>query len=309
MERIKTVSELPEWFKNKAYRKGLGKAGWYREIRVRQLVLQIISMHPNDVPFPDEAKKILIGMITEPVAHPNAYAFYVPQYNRPINDLTAGEAIYFRSVLRDEALIDLAETFDTILALWLKALQENAQNITDGPTPIFGEYETRLADFFKGIEVDERTEKLDQPIIKFLDGIGNPWLSYGRPLNGLPITVDTQFDDETLVNSFRDWLSNNRAAEGERMKRPFNQNDLSDWENYRIRELFDLQTWSSLAGVKIQDNVIALALWPDAPDNFSPIDVLRTTARKKVKEIFKYEVVVRLYGQLLLELGENFLEQ
>ena len=266
-------------------------------------------MHPNDVPFPDEAKKILIGMITEPVAHHNSYVFHVPQYNRPINDLTAGEAIYFRSVLRDEALIDLAETFDTILALWLKALQENAQNITDGPTPIFGEYETRLADFFKGIEVDERTEKLDQPIIKFLDGIGNPWLSYGRPLNGLPITVDTQFDDETLVNSFRDWLSNNRAAEGERMKRPFNQNDLSDWENYRIRELFDLQTWSSLAGVKIQDNVIALALWPDAPDNFSPIDVLRTTARKKVKEIFKYEVVVRLYGQLLLELGENFLEQ
>ena len=37
------------------------------------------------------------------------------------------------------------------------------------------------------------------------------------------------------------------------------------------------------------------------------IEVLRTTARKKVKDVFNYQVVVRLYGQLLLEYGENFL--
>jgi hypothetical protein len=305
MEKIRTVSGLPEWFRNRTYRQGLGKVDWYREISARQIVAHLISMRPSDVPIPDTSKEILMVMITEPKVHPHSYAYDVPQYNHPINDLTAGEAIYFRPVLRDVDLIYLAEKFDDLLALWLRALQENP----DGPTPLFGEYESRLADFFKELQVDERADKLDKPIIESLDGVGNPWLSYGRPLNGFPITVDTQYDDETLVNSFRDWLSKNRAAAGERMKRPFNQNDLNDWENYRIRELFDLQTWSRLTGVKIQDNVIALALWPDAPDDFSPIDVLRTTARKKVKEVINYEVVVRLYGQLLLELGENFLEQ
>ena len=52
---------------------------------------------------------------------------------------------------------------------------------------------------------------------------------------------------------------------------------------------------------------MADALWPLAQDNFSPIDVFRTTARKKTNEIFQFETVVRLYGQLRLKHGENFL--
>ena len=105
--------------------------------------------------------------------------------------------------------------------------------------------------------------KLDEPIEKFLEGVGNPWLSYGRPLNGFPITVDTQFDDETIVSFFKQWLAEKRKTEGERARRPFLQSDFDDWEYYKVREIFDLETWAEIINVKIPDNVIAQFLWPN----------------------------------------------
>jgi hypothetical protein len=139
--------------------------------------------------------------------------------------------------------------------------------------------------------------------------MGNPWLSYGRPLNGFPVTIDTQFDDETIITHVKLWLAEKRKSEGESARRPYNQSDFDDWAYYRIRELFDLENWAIASNVKILDSVIAAALWPNAPDGFSPIDVLRTTARRKAKDIFRFETSVRLWGQLLISRGENFLDE
>lgn len=251
-----------------------------------------------------ESREILLKLLKN-TPHPNSLLFYVSQSNRPVHDLTAGEALYFRSAIRDDDLIQLGKRFDGLLSLWLAALKEDPE----GPTPLFGEYEHQIQIFFTDLDKSPWAGKLDEPVEKFLDGVGNPWLSWGRPLNGFPITIDTQYDDETIINYFKSWLAEKRKTEGKRVRRPFLQNDFDDWEYFKIREIFDLEAWAKLMNVKILDKVIAHSLWPNPSDDFSPIDVLRTTARKKSKEVFSRNVVVRLYGQLLLEYGENFLEQ
>lgn len=303
-KRITSVSELPDWFRNRPYKKRLRSVDWYREVRSRQVLADMLKRRPNDAQIGEESQKVLLELLKKD-ARPDSLIFFVSQSSRPVHDLTAGEALYFRSVTRDEDLIEFGKKFDALLSLWLKVLKEDPE----GPTPLFGEYEHQIGIFFDELEKHPCAGKLDEPIEKSLDGVGNPWLSYGRPLNGSPITIDTQYDDETIINYFKSWLAEKRKTEGERLRRPFLQNDFDDWEYFKIREIFDLETWATLMNVKILDKVIAHSLWPNPSDDFSPIDVLRTTARKKVKEVFSFNVVVRLYGQLLLEFGEKFLEE
>ena len=308
IRKITSATDLPNWFKERPYKKQLSKVDWYREIRHRQFLLRMFELQQAIQRMPKSAQEksneILLDIL-EATPRPDSYIFLVPQSDRPVHDLTAGEVLYLRSAIHDDYLIQIGKRFDGLLSLWRKALGENPE----GPTPLFREYEHQIASFLRGIEKSPCAEKLDDPIQKILDSMGNPWLSYGRPLNGFPITIDIQYDDQTIISHFKDWLDKKRKAEGERVRRPFNQNDLDGWEHFKIREIFDLEIWARITNAKISDSVIAHVLWPVSPDDFSPIDVLRTTARKKSKEIFTFNVVIRLYGQLLLENGENFLVQ
>lgn len=308
MKKITSVSELPDWFKNRSYKKRLSKVDWFREIRMRETVIGLLEEEQRDAHFSEEVsdkdREFLLKML-EPTSRPDSSISIVPHSNRPVHDLTAGEALYLRSVIRDEDLILLGKYFNRLLLYWLTALKEGPE----GPGYLLEEYDERIRIFFDKLKKHPCAGKMDEPIVKFLDGVGNPWLYHGRALNGFPITIDTQYDDETIINYFKSWLAEKRKTEGERVRRPFNQNDFDDWEHYKIREIFDLDIWATLMNVKILDKVIAHSLWPNPSDDFSPIDVLRTTARKKVKEVFTYNVAVRFYRQLLLEYGENFLGQ
>ena len=306
--KIKSVSELPDWLKNRYYEKKLTKINWYREIRLRQKLLALLELSRRiERPLgelSDKSKELHVKLLqTKPP--PDSLIFHINQSARPVWDLTAWEALYFRSAIRDDELRGHGKKLDELLSLWFEVLEEDPAARISG----FGNYEDQIRLFFDELEKTANVDKLDEPIDKFLEGLGNPWLSYERPINGFPITVDTQYDDETIISHFKQWLANKRKTEGERARRPFLQNDFDDWEYFKIREIFDLETWAKIMNVKIPDNVIAHFLWPNSSDDFSPIDVLRTTARKKVKDVFNYGVIVRLYGQLLLEYGENFLEE
>ena len=124
-----------------------------------------------------ETREILLKLL-EASPRPDSLIFYVSQSSRPVHDLTAGEALYFRSAIRDEDLSVFAKKYDGLLSLWRKARDEDPE----GPTPLFGEYEHQIGIFFDELEKHPCAGKLDQPIEKFLGGVGNPWLSYGRPL-------------------------------------------------------------------------------------------------------------------------------
>lgn len=223
--------------------------------------------------------------------------FEVNHTSHPIDDLGVIEAFFLSESVSDPTLVRIKNDLSNLIALWRKEHEREDAIIYSY------EYEKALQDFMHSENIDAAYVHVDS------DEEGNPYLSYGHPLSGHPITVDTQFDDETILKEFKKWLAGKRKQEGESARRPFNDDDFSDWQYYKIRELYDLTVWSQVHEVKILDRVLASALWPNASDDFSPIEVLRTTARKKAAQVFQWSVAVRLYGQLRLEHGENFLAE
>ena len=194
--------------------------------------------------------------------------------------------------------IDVAfEKISTLVKMWRVELERRDS------VGYSCEYENYLKVF--SIFLDEN-EYLYEDVLTVSE-IGNPLLSYGRPLIGTPIIIDTQFDDETILDSMKKWLAENRFLNNERKRRALNQNDFDDWTYFKIREVIDLDIWAKLSGIRILDKVIASAVWSEVGD-ISPIDILRTTTRKKIEEVFNLEMAVRLYGQLVQSKGENFLD-
>lgn len=300
MNVIKSVSDLPEWFQSKRYRKALNAAEWYREIVSRTRPVSIDELKADGNLSPERAAwhwDMRLQSI-DWQRHPNSITFYLPQETDPVTDLSIAEAFFLSESVSNPALLKTKERMINLLSLWRKEHEREDAFLYSY------QYEVALKDFADNdLSNDAVWEVACQ------DNEGNPYLSYGRPLSGWPICIDTQYDDETIISHFKAWLAEQREFEGSKARRPFNENDFSDWENYRIRELHDLESWAGLHDVRILDRVLAAALWPTPADTFSPLDVLRTTARRKVSEVFRYEIAVRLYGQLRLQLGENFLSE
>jgi len=312
MEKITSISQLPDWFRKRTYHKRLSDVDWFREIRKRQKLFSSIELddwaEPASSPLAaemrDESRKLLLDMLEMDNVPADSLIYLVPQEGFPIRELTVGEAAFLSFPLRHSDASEVVDEYKKLLETWCNVLRYREAVKEQPLLRSSWNYDRELASFIDHFDNDS---KLDSPVETYSEYLGNPWLSYGRPLNGYPLTIDTQFDDQTILQHVKDWLVEKRKTESSKARRPFNQNDFDDWEYYKIRELFDLQTWATINGTKILDRVMADALWPNAPDNFSPIDVLRTTARKKADEVFQFETVVRLYGQLRLDHGENFL--
>lgn len=308
MEKITDISRLPDWFYKRIYRKQLSDINWYREIRIRQSLLSLIEMWgERNLKIPEESRNSLLERLKKDDVRSDSMIYFVSQEAIPISDLTVGETAFLAFSTRRSNASEIVKKYEQLLELWIDALDEMKAAGDDGPTPTFGQYETELAAFVD--QFDDIESIFESDIGQYYARLENPFLSYGRPLNGHPLTIDTQFDDETILRHVKEWLIETRKKEGSKARRPFNRNDFDDWEYYKIREIFDLQIWAILNDSKILDRVLADALWPNTPDDFSPIDVLRTTARKKVKDVFQFETVIRLYSQLKVNHGENFLTQ
>lgn len=300
VQTIKSKSELPDWFKSKVYSKKLSATDWYREIVFRQLIGSSIEMFENNDRNWSEKSQTTLMKLFFTEANKTSPIFYLNQHDKPIQPLSVIETLYLAKAMNAEHSDILSQKLEKIIKMWKVEVAR-----TDD-SPIYSrEYEMELRESVEFIQNNE-TASLD---ILSVSEIGNPFLSWDRPLNGTPVTIDTQFDDQTIIESVKKWLENERTKLNEKAKRPFNQNDFDDWVYFKIREVFDLETWSKIARVKILDKVIADALWPHADGEISPIDILRTTVRKKVKDVFNFQIATRLYGQLKIQEGENFLEK
>ena len=307
MKKITDASELPEWFHKRTYQKQLSDIDWYREIRMRQNLLSLVELgRERKIKMNEESRRILLKLLEMENVRPDSLIYLAPQEGMPVCDLTVNEVAFLAFSVQRSDVSPIVSNYEQLLELWRDAIDEMRTAGEYGPTPIFGQYEGELTKFMDDLD-DDKDPKFLSPIEPYFEELGNPWLSYGRPLNGTPLTIDLQFDDETILKNVKEWIAEKREAEGSKARRPLNQKDFDDWEYYKIREIFDLQMWATLHDSKILDRVLADVLWPNVLDDFSPIDTLRTTARKKVKEVFQFETVVRLYGQLRLVHGENFL--
>lgn len=299
MQTIKSKSQLPDWFKNKIYSKNLTSIDWYREIFDRKLNLGMIEMRESLGHTSDKNNTSLMSLFLRD-SNKKSPLYKISQHGKPIQPLSVFEASYLSIAAESDDLENFKQRLQNLLKMWKVEINRIDES------PVFSyQYEVELEDFIKDISSKE---------FLFLDvlgisEIGNPFFSYDRPLNGTPVTIDTQFDDKTIIESVKEWLQLERVKMKEKAKRPFNQNDFDDWTYYKIREVCDLDNWSKISGIKILDKVIADTLWPYSDGDISPIDILRTTSRKKVQEIFNHQTAVRFYGQLVMQEGENFLDK
>ena len=299
MQTIKSKSQLPDWFKNKTYSKNLTSIDWYREIFDRKLILDMVEMRESLGLTSDKNNTSLMSLFLRD-SNKKSPLYNISQHGKPIQPLSVFEASYLSIAAESDDLENFKQRLQNLLKMWKVEI-----NRIDESTAFSYQYEVELEDFIKDISSKE---------FLFLDvlgisEIGNPFLSYDRTLNGTPVTIDTQFDDKTIIESVKEWLQLERVKMKEKAKRPFNQNDFDDWTYYKIREVCDLDNWSKISGIKILDKVIADTLWPYSDGDISPIDILRTTSRKKVQEIFNHQTAVRFYGQLVIQEGENFLDK
>ncbi len=295
MTTIRAVDDLPEWFNKERYKKNLSAVEWYREVRKRDYFNFFMNVCEHRYKNIDTTSELLDLFLKVPVH--DSWLYAIAQDNAPVQDLVVLEALFLAAAaMREKDIAEVGQKLNDLILLYEQEVAEER--------PIYSlQYEDELSRF---VDLIDKQEKGFSPVFPFAD-IGNIYLSYGRPLNGCPVTIDTQYDDETILAHVKQWLARRRKTEGTKAKRQLNQNDFDDWQYYRIREIYDLDTWARISKVKILDHVVAAAVWPNAPDDFSPIDVLRTTARKRVKEVFCHETAVRFYGQLRLALGEDFL--
>lgn len=301
MRTIKTQADLPDWFKTRKYKKNLTAIEWYREIRRREYFIGIT----NYVDYLGREVQASIWVSDKGLPEP---LYHLPQNDNPINPLTLREAIYVgvaikEAATKDKEVSEITTKVEQLINSWIS--KKTKCLVNNGRAFVSDEYENELSKFYNSFEEDS---KIDGDITNYLDALGNPFL-YGSRMNGEPVTIDTSFDDQTILEGVKRWLNDYRKTNGEKAKRPFNQNDFDDWTYFKIREICDLDVWGRLAGVKILDKVIANTLWPNSSDEISPIDVLRTTSRKHVSAIFTSEIAARLYGQLIMEKGENFLDE
>jgi len=301
MHTIKTQADLPDWFKTRKYKKNLTAIEWYREIRRRSYFIVLTDY----VDYLGREVQTSIWVSDKGLPEP---LYYLPLSGNPVNPLTLREALYIGAAIKEAAIQDkevseITNKVEQIINSWIskktKCLVNNERAF------VSAEYENELSKFYNSFEEDS---KIDGDITNYLDALGNPFL-YGQAIKGELITIDTFLDDQTILEGVKRWLNDYRKTNGEKAKRPFNQNDFDDWTYFKIREICDLDVWARLAGVRILDKVIANALWPNSSDEISPIDVLRTTSRKHVSAIFTSEIAARLYGQLIMEKGEKFLDK
>jgi hypothetical protein len=117
-------------------------------------------------------------------------------------------------------------------------------------------------------------------------------------LHGVPLTIDVTQDDETLKLAFSIWLAGARQILGG-AKTPIGDKDFKAWKEFGLLQVFDLDFWGQLHGVRYSDALIADLLWPEA--DFDSTERIRKVSRKKVYEVFSdWTFVHRFWRQLEL---------
>jgi len=297
---IKSVADLPDWFKEKKYTKPSNAVEWYREIRKRQYGMDAIHYMMSNPNITHHHASEMCAILHAPIGDGWPF-FWMNQYNYPVEDMSKMELMYLAACFDDDES-------KKAHAGYVELIKQYRIEMTEPRSMVFSRKYTEMLTSFLDKYSEENS--MDELLYPTLDdtSISHLYLSYGRALKGYPLIIDTQYDDQTILGYVQLWLTERRKENGEKAaKRPFTQNDFDDWAYFKIREVADLDTWARANDVKILDKVMAAAIWPSAGDGVSPIDMLRTTSRKKVKEIFQIDICARLYGQLVLEIGENFL--
>lgn len=109
--------------------------------------------------------------------------------------------------------------------------------------------------------------------------------------------VDLEASDEQIKAEFSRWLVQERERRNvPAVRKSFNESDFQGFYESAVLPYLDLMFWATLENVKINQYVIAQAIFPDAyaPESeVDPLGRLKTT-KKKADYLMKYDTLRRL---------------
>jgi hypothetical protein len=155
----------------------------------------------------------------------------------------------------------------------------------------------------RGLVDSEKERWADQPEEDSLAWIHQPFdrLSQEDRFNAAPefafAWIDLEASDEQIKAEFSRWLTKERDRRNvPAVKKSFNENDFQGFYESAVLPYLDLMYWATLEKVKINQYVIAQAIFPDAyaPESeVDPLGRLKTT-KKKADYLMKYDTLRRL---------------
>lgn len=277
---IKRVEQLPDWFPLPVYNDSLTAPQWHHELAMR-LAVQTAHRNTGDTQKAISTFRSLI--VNSKCRDKNGYNGLLSgkkdlKQAWPVQELSAFDAAYL------SALMSRSKAGNKVLigTRRFNRLKRTHELLINAPPLVAAARRRSFASFIK-----DRTERIH----------------FSEVLHGVPLTIDITQDDETLKLAFQVWLAGTRAIVGQ-AKHPIGDKDFSEWKEYGILQVFDLEFWGRLNGLRYSNSLLARILWPDAEVDAE--ERLRKVTRKRTSEIFQdWEFVTRLWRQLELS---KFLE-
>ena len=283
---IKSVKQLPAWFKleNYAQTSTLDAEGWYRELSIRFL-LKDLPQCPEDATWQKLWALIQSqGLLSRtPEAVPFKFSFYSSQIKR-------------FQVIQPESQYDQGQSVECLTNLTAYAAYWWSEKDVQ---------ETVIKNLKIMVDKPEGSLK-DNPGENAVSWLMQPFDSFPHDIRlGIPhkyayARVDLETTDEQLKKDFSDWLANERQRRQVLgAKKNFSEADFRGFEESAILPYLDLTLWAVWAQVKINQYVMAQAIFPDAyaPDSeIDPLGRLKTT-KKKSESLMQPQPLIRLESQ------------
>lgn len=274
---VRSRDAFPEWYPLPVYCESLTAAQWHHEITLRLAILTALR-NTGDTKKAVEAflSQIVQSKYKEQTGS-NGLLAGNKNLNRawPIQELSAFDLAYMAAIMSSH------KTGGRILrdVRRFNRQRRSHELILKAPPPLDAARVNSSA-----VYSNYRSERVE----------------VSEMVHGVPLTIDVTQDDETLKLAFSIWLAGAREILGGG-KAPIGDKDFKAWKEYGLLQVFDLDFWGQLRGVRYSDALIAELLWPDA--EFDPTERIRKVSRKKVYEIFHdWKFVLRFWRQL--ELGK-----
>ncbi|HDR9148895.1 TPA: hypothetical protein QDA88_001210 [Burkholderia vietnamiensis] len=272
------LSDLPSTFDINKYDAcaAFGIGDWYNNLLYRALRRSMFEKHKDY--YYDDLNRSVEYILKNPIV--------------PVRKIEDGEGFsknVFRSQVRDQTALEL------LFGGWsLEAYGDRDQKYIDAHAIVQedmnGEIKNSNDDAAK-----KAHEVLDVPAWKMLTDLG-------VELSGeVTVNVDLFSSEEKLVADFKVWLRATRAALNvPDLKGRFDQSDFDRWHRNRILAYLDITLWGKVKGVRLTNQIIGVALFPNEY-NVSLAERIRKTVAPEALAAYSTPYLEALLSQALSE--------
>lgn len=275
------LSDLPSSFDINKYDAcaSFGIADWYNNLMYRALRRTMFETHRDY--YSNELNGSVENLLRNPIA--------------PVRKLKEGDGFaknVFRSQVRDQTAAEL------VFGGWsLEAYGDRAQKYIDAHAIM--QEDMNGGKKYNAAVAKNAFDVLDVPAWKMMTDLG-------VDLSGeVAVNVDLFSSEEKLIADFKVWLRSTRAVLNvPDLKGRFNRSDFDRWHKNRILAYLDIALWGKVKGVRLTNQIIGVALFPNEY-NVSLAERIRKTVAPEALAACSTPYLEAMVSQALSEAEED----